>query len=108
MKKVITLEQAIRQRHSVRSYESKSIDEKISDELNREIEKINSESGLHFQLLLNRPEAFDSFLARYGGFKNVRNYFALVGSNDGTLDEKCGYYGEKLVLSAQRMGLSTC
>ena len=32
----------------------------------------------------------------------------MVGPKGAYLDEKCGYYGELIVLEAQRMGLNTC
>ena len=47
-------------------------------------------------------------MAHYGGFKNVSNYIALIGPKNRELDEKCGYFGEKLVLYAQSLGLNSC
>mgnify|MGYP002673250912 FL=1 len=38
----------------------------------------------------------------------MRNYIAFVGQKDDTLDERTGYYGERLVLLAQQLGLNTC
>ena len=38
----------------------------------------------------------------------MRNYIALVGKKGPSLDEDCGYWGEKLVLLAQQLGLNTC
>lgn len=38
----------------------------------------------------------------------MENYIALVGKKGPGLDEKAGYYGEKLVLKAQELGLNTC
>lgn len=38
----------------------------------------------------------------------MRNYIALVGKKGTSLDEDCGYWGEKLVLLAQQLGLNTC
>lgn len=32
----------------------------------------------------------------------------MIGKKGSNLDELCGYYGEKLVLYAQQMGLNTC
>lgn len=32
----------------------------------------------------------------------------LAGEKGAGLDEKCGYYGEKIVLFAQALGLNTC
>lgn len=100
--------EAIKARHSVRSYLDKPIEGDIKDELVSFIDEVNEESGLHIQLVLNEPKAFGSFTAHYGMFKGVTDYIALVGKDDKALDEKCGYYGEKIVLKAQQLGLNTC
>ncbi|MBO7608812.1 MAG: nitroreductase [Muribaculaceae bacterium] len=105
----MTLLEAIKQRHSVRSYTPQPIDNDKVAALNALIEKLNEESGLHMQLVTDEPRAFGSFFTHYGAFSGVANYFALVGKrNDDKLSERVGYYGEKLVLEAQRMGLNTC
>lgn len=67
-----------------------------------------SESGLHMQLVLDEPKGFDGFMAHYGKFSGVKNYIAVIGKKGRDLEEKCGYYGEKVVLYAQRLGLNTC
>lgn len=95
-------------RHSVRQYEDKPIPAEILAELKQEIEACNRESGLHIQLVSDEPKAFDGFMAHYGKFSSVKNYLALVGPKGADLDEKCGYYGERLVLKAQALGLNTC
>lgn len=100
--------QAMKDRHSVRAYTSQSIEGKTKETLSSFIEQCNRESGLHIQLILNEPKAFDGFMAHYGNFSGVRNYIALVGKKSGDLAEKCGYYGEKIVLYAQTLGLNTC
>lgn len=102
------LMEAIKKRHSVRQYKDVPIEEEIVCELMREIEAINEEGGLNFQLVLNEPKAFSGFMAHYGNFSGVNNYFALVGRKCRELEEKCGYYGERLVLKAQQLGLHTC
>ena len=58
--------------------------------------------------MLDDPTAFDGKLAHFGSFRGVRNHIALVGPEGLDLDEKCGYYGERLVLFAQALGLNTC
>lgn len=100
--------QAMRERHSVRAYDGRPIAEETVAALEQYIEELNRESGLHIQLVRNEPKAFDSFLAHYGKFSGVSSYFALVGKDNRELDELCGYYGEKLVLFAQTLGLNTC
>ncbi len=100
--------EAMRARHSVRSYTGKPIEGETLDALRAAIDECNRESGLHIQLVRNEPMAFGGAMARYGSFSGVKNYLALVGKKGPKLDEKCGYYGEKLVLAAQALGLNTC
>jgi nitroreductase len=100
--------EAINLRHSVRSYTDKKIDGETLDQLKKTVDECNSESGLNIQLCLNEPEAFSGLMAKYGRFKNVKNYIALVGKKDDQLEEKIGYYGEKIVIKAQQVGLNTC
>ena len=100
------LSEAIRQRHSVRKYRDQPIEEALKKELQKEIQASNEKSGLSSQIYFEEADAFDSFLARYGAFKNAKNYIALVGKKSDV--EKCGYYGEHLVLKAMQMGLATC
>lgn len=100
--------EAMKNRHSVRQYQKKPLEAEVIAALQKEIEACNQESGLHIQLVTNEPKAFAGFMAHYGSFRGVANYFALVGKKAPDLDEKCGYYGERLVLAAQQLGLNTC
>ena len=93
-------------RHSVRKYRNQPIEAEKASKLQAAVDDVNRESGLHIQLVLNEPEAFSGFLAHYGAFSGCSNYFVLAGKPG--LDEKVGYYGEKLVLEAQMLGLNTC
>jgi len=102
------LREAIEQRHSVRSYEERPLDVQVVERLEQVINACNKESGLHIQLVQNELQAFDSLRAHYGRFSGVTNYFALIGKKGNGLQELCGYYGEKVVLAAQQMGLNTC
>ena len=104
----MNLLEAIEKRHSVRAYEDKPIEGAVKDELLSFIEQCNKESGLRMQLILDEEEAFSGTMAHYGKFSGVKNYIALVGKKDKSLDELCGYYGEKVVLKAQQLGLNTC
>ena len=100
---------AIKERHSVRQYKDIPMGETERKRLEMLIEQCNAESGLRMQLICNDPECFDTFLAHYGRFSNAKNYIAMVGKKSmPDLDECCGYYGQKIVLEAQMMGLNTC
>lgn len=100
--------QAIQERHSVRAYTEKKIEEEKRQKLDALIKECNEESGLSIQICYDDPDGFDSKMAHYGSFRNVNNYIILAGDPSDTLQEACGYYGEKIVLEAQAMGLNTC
>ena len=100
--------EAIRQRHSVRRYTDQSIEPENVAVLRKAIDKYNSESGLNIQLVLEEPKAFASKLVTYGKFSGVKNYLVMAAPKGKEWEEKVGYYGEKLVLLAQTVGLNTC
>ena len=104
----MTLLEAIEARHSVRAYKEQALPEDVVKVLEKEIEVLNRESKLHIQLIRNEPKAFLGTLAKYGKFRNVTNYLVMVGQKSDDLDERVGYYGERLVLLAQTLGLNTC
>lgn len=97
---------AMEERHSVRSYFDKPIEEDLRAKLGDVVERCNLEGDLNIQLVYDEPKAFDSFMAHYGKFFGVKNYVALIGKKGE--DEKIGYYGEKIALYAQALGLNTC
>lgn len=100
--------QAMRERHSVRAYTAQKIEPEKRRNLDALIAECNEEGNLHIQIKYDDPDGFDSRLAHYGNFRNVNNYIILAGKSSDTLSERCGYYGERIVLEAQRMGLNTC
>ena len=100
--------EAMAARHSVRRYTDRRIEPEIAAKLQEEIRQCNEEGGLRMQLVLEEPEAFGGFLTHYGLFKGVRNYIALVGEEREDLYERVGWYGERIVLKAQMLGLNTC
>lgn len=95
-------------RHSVRQYLDKPIPGDIRRALDEYTDTLNRESGLHIQILYDEPTCFSSRMARYGKFEHCANYIAMVGAKSADLDERCGFYGERLVLKAQELGLNTC
>ncbi len=99
--------EALQNRHSVRKYQDRPLEESTVKALQEEIAKLNQEGNLHFQLVLNEKKAFKGFLS-YGSFSNVSNYIMVVGRKSDSLEYRAGYYGEKLVLFAQSIGLNTC
>ncbi len=97
---------AIKERHAVRSYLDKPIDNELRTQLQTLVNECNKDGGLHIQLVWDEPKAFDSFMAHYGKFSGVTNYVALIAKKG--KEEQIGYYGEKIALMAQALGLNTC
>lgn len=103
------IKEAIKERHSVRKYKDMPIEEEKKNKLVELIKQANDESGLNIQLICDDPECFDTFMAHYGKFSNVKNYIAIVGKKSlENVEELGGYFGQKIVLEAQMMGLNTC
>ena len=102
------LKKAMEARHSVRAYLDKPIETELCERLRETTETSNREGGLHFQLVTGEPKAFGGLMAHYGKFSGVKNYVALIGKKSGDLQEKVGYYGERVALTAQALGLNTC
>lgn len=100
--------QAVYERHSVRAYRDQKIEPQKQVQLRELIAAINQESGLHFQFLEDAGRTFTRLLNRAMGLGSAPSVIACVGKADEDIDEKIGYYGEKIVLAAQMMGLNTC
>lgn len=106
---MISIHEAIAQRHSVRAYHERALEPDVRASLQQLIDECNAAGGLHIQLVCNESQAFDCFWAHYGKFSGVTSYLAMAGPVAAPdLDERLGYYGEKIVLRAQQMGLNTC
>lgn len=132
---MITVE-TIRERHSVREYDGGPLDQAEFDALGAVVEECARESGLDIQLVGDNPEVFN-VIARFGLIRGCRTHVAFVvdgakaggatsganaaangateadcvemrGARRTAVDEAIGYWGQKIVLAAQDMGLNTC
>lgn len=107
---MITVE-TIRERHSVREYDGKPLSRAEFDALGAVVEEFVRESGLDIQLVGDNPEVFN-VIARFGLIRGCRTHIAFVvddaKAGDVAADEAIGYWGQKIVLAAQDMGLNTC
>ncbi len=97
---------AIRARHSVRSYEERGLSDKDEATLRSLVSRCAKESGLDIQLVTDNPEAFQ-VVARFGVIRGASAHIAFVAKGNES-DEAIGYWGQKIVLAAQEMGLNTC
>ena len=107
---MITVE-TIRERHSVREYDGKPLARAEFDALGAVVEECARESGLDIQLVGDNPEVFN-VIARFGLIRGCRTHVAFVvddaKARGVAADEAIGYWGQKIVLAAQDMGLNTC
>ena len=110
---MITVE-TIRERHSVREYDGKPLTQDKFDALGAVVEECARESGLDIRLVGDNPEVFN-VIARFGLIRRCFTHVAFVvddaKAGDATrmaVDEALGYWGQKIVLAAQDMGLNTC
>ncbi len=109
MKKKYTPEE-LRNRHSVRSFSVKPVDESLVNKLKSIVTMINShESGLNFQLVFNDGNPFRGFTRSYGMFKNVSNYLAcVIDPSFPNAAERAGFFAQQFVMEAVTLGLGTC
>ena len=106
----MTIMEAIQKRHSVRRYSEQKVEGDVLAALQDDVNKCNDESGLCIRLVTEQPYITGGVLAKLVGlrFSGVKNYIVLAGTDHANLDEKAGYYVERLVLKAQQLGLNTC
>ena len=100
--------EAINSRHSVRAYQDKAIEPDKVAALSELISECNEKGNLHLQLLTDAGKTFNRLLNKAMGLGSAPSVIACIGHDDDTLDERVGYYGEQVVLLAQRLGLNTC
>ena len=100
--------EAISERHSVRNYKPNKIENEKISKLKELIDKLNTEGKLHLQFMEDAGNTFNRLLNKVMGLGSAPSVIACVGKDDETLDQRVGYYGEKLVLYAQKLGLNTC
>lgn len=99
---------AIKDRHSVRNYRPDRIEASKVQKIQQMIDEVNNEGNLHLQFIENAGNTYNKLLNRAMGLGSAPSVIACVGADDETLDQRVGYFGERLVLELQEMGLNTC
>ena len=100
--------EAIRQRHSVRQYKPDRIEAEKAALIKAKSDELNKEGDLHLQFVEDAEKTYNKLFNRVSGLGTAPSVIACVGKDDASLDQRVGYYGEKLVLYAQQIGLNTC
>lgn len=102
----MTLEEAMRTRHTVRRYTDRKLPGDVLEGLRDRIRDNNEKYGLSMSLVTENTEAFGPALRLFLA-KGVRNYLVLAGKDLPGLDEKIGYCGTDVMLFAQTLGLNS-
>lgn len=102
----MTLEEAMRTRHTVRRYTEKKIPQDLLARLDERMRGSNERRGLAMSLVTENTEAFGPALKLFFA-KGVRNYLILAGPDRPGLDEAVGYCGADMMLFAQTLGLNS-
>ena len=100
--------EALKARHSVRNYKDVKIEAEKIQKLNECIDEVNKEGNVRFVLCEEAGNTYNRLLNRAMGLGSAPSVIACIGPDDETLDERIGYYGEKIVIFAQQLGLNTC
>ena len=104
----MTLLDAVSVRSSLREYQPAPLTPLQQAQLEKTVSQCNARAGLHIRLLCGRPEPFAAFKGD-GRIRGAQNCLLFAGpAGDPNLEEKCGYCGEELILTAAAMGLGTC
>ena len=104
----MTEKEAIIARHSVRNYKDQQIDAQTVALIQEKVKELNEASGLHLQFMEDAGDTYNRFLSKTMGLGSVPSVIVCVGPDTEDLDRKIGYYGEKLVLYLQQLGLNSC
>lgn len=102
----MTLEEAMRSRHTVRRYTDRKLPGDIVEQLSGRIGRNNREHGLAMNLVTENTESFGPVLRLFLA-KGVRNYVVLAGRDRPGLEEDLGYCGADVMLLAQTLGLNS-
>ena len=102
----MNIDEAIRERHTVKIYKKTPIPADICKQLNERIKALNEGLDVFMSLVTNDSSALNAAV-KITFAKNVNNYIVLSGKNESDLEEKLGYGGADIMLFAQTLGLNT-
>lgn len=103
---VMTLKEAMWQRHTVRKYEDRAISIEHIQLIETRINENNQKYGLDLKLILNNKLALNTFIKLFLS-RGVSNYIVLAAENINNSAENLGYCGADIMLYAQTLGLNT-
>ena len=100
--------EALKNRHSVRAYQERKIEQEVANQLKAFLDACNQKGNVHLELAEDAGGTFGSIFNWGRGLASAPSAIVCMGPDDDTLDERVGYYGEQAVLYAEQLGLNTC
>ena len=104
----MTEKEAILQRHSVRNYTDRAIEDEKIQLIEQKISELNKQGDLHLQFIKDAGKTYNKLFNLAAGLGSAPSVIACIGEDSEDLDRRVGYYGEKLVLYLTELGLNTC
>lgn len=103
------IDQIIKERHSVRNYLNKIVDQNIKDDITKYIKTITNPFNINIDfIILDDSVLKDDKIGTYGSIKNAKNYLVTkVKKQDFDL-EALGYSFEVLIIYLTSLGIGTC
>jgi nitroreductase family protein len=103
---MMTLKEAMENRHVVRKYKEDAIPQDVVKALEERIQECNQKHSLHFFLKTEDGAAFAELIDKLIT-KNAKNYIVLAGDGKEGVEERVGYASADIMLYAQTLGLNT-
>lgn len=105
---MLTIQQAIDARVSCRAFDRRGLEPELLERLGEFVQDLNAASGLHFTLYTASEEKSAIRLARSMFPYSPLTCLLLTGAQTPEAEEQTGYFGQRFVLHAARLGLGTC
>lgn len=104
------LEQTVKARYSVRTYEERPLTAEVKERLNAYIAALSNpfSVGISFSLLEAKTAGNAEKLGTYGMIKGAKEFIGATVQNGELALEAYGYTFEKLILFVASLGLGTC
>ena len=105
-----SVEEAVTQRYSVRTYDKKPVSREIQQKLAAYADSLNNPLGpkMKVQFIRKETAANGEKLGTYGVIRGAELFMAVTIANEEYAQEALGYDFEQLVLYAASLGLGTC
>lgn len=107
-----SINEIIKERHAVRSYENSELSNEIKEKLEKYLEEINNTKGIfgrniRIKLIQNNENGAEMKLGTYGVIRGARYYLAVACKREEYALEDLGFLFERVILYCTSLGLGT-